>query len=77
MKYINGSDLPEHIQTTLKNVVTKGSTAGITTRFGQAVLISKETYDQLIEMRDDRPSVWNGLRLDHELDGYLRDEIDY
>lgn len=78
MKYINGHDLPFHVQEILNNVATGKEEASITSRLGRCVIISADEYERLQDaVYGDSSYAWRGLSLDRELEGITREERDY
>ncbi|MCF0246868.1 MAG: hypothetical protein HUJ55_08625 [Ileibacterium sp.] len=77
MNYINGCDLPEHVQKTIREVIMDQSCASITTAQGQAVLISKEEYDRLQALATGTLNEGSRSWSDHEMEAIYRKEIDF
>lgn len=80
MSYLNANDLPEHVRSAFETAVVTGASANVTTRYGTAVIISKDEYDRLCAAENgDYAATYNYKKygVDSELEGYLRDEIDF
>ena len=76
-KFINGCDMPEHVQKIIRGVIMDNSTASFTTTEGQAIVISKEEYDRLTAEAAGEFEAKTACWMDSELDAMNRREIDY
>ena len=76
-KYINGCDMPEHVQKIIRGVIMNNSSASFTTTEGQAVVISKEEYDRLTAEAAGEFEAKTSCWFDSEMDVLNRREIDY
>lgn len=80
MTYLNGNDMPEHVKLVLKDVITNGKQAAVTAAWGNAVLISKDEYERLLEQSDSEAilmSDYGHFRRADPMERFFREEIDY
>lgn len=80
MRYLNANDMPEHVRNVFETAVASQTTAHITTKYGNAVVISQDEYDRLCAAEQGEYSVSYNYRkfgVEKELEGYLREEIDF